>query len=87
MRLTYDPEADVLYVRLRDVPVVDTTPVVADGLEIASNAAVDLDGNNDVVGFEITSASTLAGLDPGAISLTLLTRGTDLTGEARRAAE
>lgn len=75
MQVTYDPESDVLYVRLRDAPVADTTPVVADEPNVAANVVVDLDENDDVIGFEITAASTLRGLDPRTISLTLLTEG------------
>lgn len=60
MKVTYDPEADVLYVRLRDVPIADTA-TLDDGA--ARNVAVDLDEADEVVGFEITGASRLAGID------------------------
>ena len=73
MQITYDPDADVLYVRLREGRVADTTAVDADDPKVTANVVVDLDENDDVLGFEITAASTLSGLDPSTVSLKLLT--------------
>lgn len=50
MRITYDPEADALYIALRDVPVVD-------GLDIEDGVSVDLDVDGHIVGLEILDAS------------------------------
>jgi len=61
VQVTYDPEADVLYVRLRPAPVADTTTLDEQG--VARNVAIDLDAQGEVIGFEITGASRLDGSD------------------------
>jgi len=50
MKITYDPEADALYIALRDVPA-------ADGIDIEEGVSVDLDKNGHIIGIEILDAS------------------------------
>ena len=50
MKITYDSEADALYIELRKA-----RPVV--GRDIEDGVAVDLDDNGHVIGFEILDAS------------------------------
>ena len=50
MKITYDPEADALYIALRDVPA-------ADGVDIEEGVSVDLDDKGHIVGIEILDAS------------------------------
>lgn len=57
--ITYDPEADAVY-----VPLSDTAPVEAS--EVAPGVVLDLDADGRVVGVEILSARTT--LSPGAWS-------------------
>jgi uncharacterized protein YuzE len=68
MRVTYDPEADVLYLALREVPVDESE-------EVAPNVVVDLDAEGWAVGIEIGAASKQVGGNPLALSLELLRRG------------
>jgi len=51
MRITYDSEVDVLYIRLRDVPSRDSMDVEEDGVR------VDLDDDGHIVGIELLDAS------------------------------
>jgi uncharacterized protein YuzE len=46
MRITYDPEADALYIELRHA-----TP--ADSRDIEEDVTADLDGDGHVIGIEI----------------------------------
>jgi uncharacterized protein YuzE len=50
MKITYDPEADALYIALRDVPA-------ADGIDIEEGVSVDLDDKGHIIGIEILDAS------------------------------
>ena len=50
MKITYDPEADVLYITLREVPA-------ADGIDIEEGVSVDLDKDGHIIGIEILDAS------------------------------
>lgn len=50
MRITYDREADALYIALRDVPAVD-------GLDIEDGVSVDLDVDGHIIGLEVLDAS------------------------------
>ena len=50
MKITYDPEADALYIALRDVPAVD-------GIDIEEGVSVDLDKDGHIIGIEILDAS------------------------------
>jgi uncharacterized protein YuzE len=57
MHITYDPEADALYVGLRDVPAEDA-------VEIEEGVTVDLDANGHVIGLEVLDARERMGGDP-----------------------
>ena len=46
----YDPEADILYILLREGPVEDT-------VEVAEDVFVELDEKGEVIGIEIWRAS------------------------------
>ena len=50
MKITYDPEGDVLYIALRDVPA-------ADGIDIEEGVSVDVDDQAHIIGIEILDAS------------------------------
>lgn len=50
MKLHYYADTDSLYIELRDVPSVETH-------EVAEGVLVDLDGEGNVVGFDIDAAS------------------------------
>ena len=50
MRITYDPEADALYISLRDVSA-------ADSLDVEDGVTVDLDEKGHIIGVEILDAS------------------------------
>jgi uncharacterized protein YuzE len=67
MRVTYDPEADVLHLTLREV-------VVDESEEVASNVVIDLDAEGRAVGIEIGAASKRVDGNPLALSLELLRR-------------
>lgn len=57
MRITYDPEADALYVELRYARAVDN-------VDIEDGISVDLDSEGHVLGFEILGARERLGRDP-----------------------
>ncbi len=50
MKIEYDPEADALYIQVREVEV-------ADNVDIEDGVTVDLDADNHIVGLEILDAS------------------------------
>lgn len=50
MRIEYDPEADALYIRFRDVKPLDN-------LDIADGITVDRDDHQQLVGIEILDVS------------------------------
>lgn len=50
MKITYDPEGDVLYIQLRDV-------VPSDSDDVEDGVTVDLDGEGHIVGLELLDAS------------------------------
>ena len=50
MRITYDPEADALYVELRDARP-------SDSMDIEEGVTVDLDGDGHIIGLEVLDAS------------------------------
>ena len=54
MRIDYDPKLDILYIKLRDAP-----PVESEHLE--NDIVIDYDENNDIVGVEILYFSRSAG--------------------------
>jgi uncharacterized protein YuzE len=49
MRTIYDPEADALYVRFAESPVVESE-------EVAEGVVLDFDGEGKIVGFEFLEA-------------------------------
>lgn len=65
MKLTYDPEANAAYIRLRDrVGDVET-------LEITSDFLVDVDSTGNVCGIELLNANEqLAATDDGKFVFT-----------------
>ena len=50
MRITYDPEADALYIKLREA-----TP--RESMDIEEGVTVDLDNEGHVIGIEVLDAS------------------------------
>jgi uncharacterized protein YuzE len=50
MKITYDSEADALYISLRKA-------AAADAVDIEEGVVADLDGEGHVIGFEILDAS------------------------------
>jgi uncharacterized protein YuzE len=56
MRISYDPEADALYIELRSV-------APADGVDLEQGVTADLDGDGHVIGFEVLDASERLGMD------------------------
>ncbi len=50
MKIEYDPEADALYIQVREARVDDN-------LDIEEGVTVDLDENKHIVGLEILDAS------------------------------
>jgi uncharacterized protein YuzE len=50
MKITYDPEADALYIELRRV-------TAADSVDIEEGVTVDLDAEGHIIGIEILDAS------------------------------
>jgi uncharacterized protein YuzE len=50
VKIEYDPEADALYIQLRQAHV-------ADNVDIEDGVSVDLDGDKHIVGIEILDAS------------------------------
>jgi uncharacterized protein YuzE len=50
MKITYDSEADALYIELREVPACD-------GIDIEDGVSADFDESGHVIGFEILDAS------------------------------
>ena len=56
MKMTYDPEANALYIELRDVDP-------ADSRDIEEGVTVDLDARGHIVGLEILDARERLGKD------------------------
>ncbi|MDP2950017.1 MAG: DUF2283 domain-containing protein [Chloroflexota bacterium] len=50
MKITYDPEADALYVGLRDARPVDS-------MDVEEGVIVDLDSEGHIIGLEVLDAS------------------------------
>ncbi|RFA96370.1 DUF2283 domain-containing protein [Pyrobaculum aerophilum] len=51
-RVQYDPEADILYILLRESPVEDT-------IEAGEDVFIELDEKGEVIGIEIWRASNV----------------------------
>ena len=65
MRIVYDESNDILYIQLRDTPVLETD-------ELRPGLFADVDEDGRIVGFEILDAKeTIA--DPGLVDLQRLT--------------
>lgn len=56
MKISYDPEADAIYIELRDVKP-------ADSRDIEEGVTVDLDADGHVVGIEILDAQERIGTE------------------------
>ena len=70
MKIEYDPEADALYIQLRQA-------VVEDNVDIEDGVSVDLDGDKHIVGIEILDASKrLSPADLSSIIIEKLPIGT-----------
>ena len=50
MKITYDPEADALYIGLRKVQA-------ADSIDVEEGVVADLDKDGHIIGFEVLDAS------------------------------
>lgn len=50
MKITYDPQADALYIALREAQSHDN-------VDIEEGVSADLDGQGHIIGFEILDAS------------------------------
>ena len=61
MRVRYDPEVDILYIRLSDAPIADSESV-------EPNLVLDRDAEDNVVGIEVLWASRLSGAAPMAMA-------------------
>jgi len=57
MKISYDPEYDVMYLKLLDGVVVET-------VEAGPNILIDYGENNEVLGIEIINASGLIKANP-----------------------
>ena len=68
MRITYDPEANAVYVYFRD----GSRSVVTE--EIAPSVMVDLDEEGRAIGIEILGARQQLGDNPLAVSLELVSK-------------
>ena len=65
MRIEYDPEADALYILIREARVDDN-------IDIEDGVTVDVDENRDIVGLEILDASKR--LSPSDLSSIIIQR-------------
>ena len=54
MKAKYDPEVDILYIRLSDAPIADSESV-------EPNLVLDRDAEDNVVGIEVLWASRMGG--------------------------
>lgn len=61
MRVTYDPEVDILYLRLNETPIADSESV-------EPNLVIDRDANDRIVGVEIMGLSQIAGVRPRTLT-------------------
>ena len=63
VRIEYDPEADALYIQLRQAQVEDN-------IDIEDGVSVDLDGDKHIIGIEVLDASKrLSATDLSSISI------------------
>lgn len=57
MRITYDPDHDVMYIKFLDEKI-------ADSVEVEEGVIIDYSENGKIVGIEIINASTRVGSHP-----------------------
>ena len=67
MRVTYDPEADAVYLYVGE-------GVIAETREVAPNVMIDLTETGELVGIELLAASRRPGTKPMALSCEVLGR-------------
>lgn len=65
MRVTYDPEADILHLRLSEAEMVDSE-------SIEPNLVVDRDADDRIVGVEILWPLRIPGANPMAMAFEVL---------------
>ena len=70
MRMTYDPDADALMLRLSDAPVEESA-------EVAPNVVLDFDGEGRVVGIEVLFVSDLPDANPLELAYRILRDGAE----------
>jgi uncharacterized protein YuzE len=56
MKISYDKEADALYIVLRDIPASDSR-------DLEEGVTIDLDNDGHILGLEILDASERLGLE------------------------
>ena len=77
MKVTYDPEADALHIRLKEVPVEESD-------EDKSGLILDYDAEGNVVGIEILNARRHVD-DPFSLNYEMLGPGSEETTQDRQA--
>ena len=70
MRMTYDPDADALMLRLSDT-------AVAESEEVAPNVVLDFDAEGRVVGIEVLFVSDLPDANPMELAYRILREGAE----------
>lgn len=68
MRITYDPEGDILHFKLREGAVVHSEPVLDQ-----EDIVIDYDEKDCLIGIEMMNASDLLGGTPASIEIALPT--------------
>ena len=66
MRITYDPEGDILHFRLREGVVVHSEPLLDQ-----EDIVIDYDEQDCPIGIEMMNASDLLGGTPASIEIAL----------------
>jgi uncharacterized protein YuzE len=70
MRMTYDPAADALMLRLSEAPIEESE-------EVAPNVVLDFDGEGRVVGVEVLFVSDLPDANPMELAYRILREGAE----------
>jgi uncharacterized protein YuzE len=68
MKITYDPEGDILHFRLREGAVMHSEPVLDQ-----EDIVIDYDEEDCLIGIEMMNASDLLGGTPASIEFALPT--------------
>lgn len=63
MKVTYDPEVDVLYILLRDGVTADRA------VKIEHGVSADVDENGHIIGLELLDAKQRLGAVPASVAL------------------